>query len=74
MTAAARRETQQENQAKQQAKRKADNLAHELWTDLATVDRMTLFGSNFYGMHRLMPLIETLAYISLEETWPKQRK
>lgn len=74
MTAAARRETQQENQAKQQAKRKADDLAYELSADLATVDRMTLFGSNFYGLRRLMPLIESLAYISLEETWPKPRK
>jgi hypothetical protein len=36
--------------------------------------RMTLYGSNFYGLKHLMPLIETIAYISMEAAWPKPKK
>jgi hypothetical protein len=35
--------------------------------------RMTIYSSNFYGLKHLMPLIETLAYISMECAWPKQK-
>jgi hypothetical protein len=36
--------------------------------------RMTVYGSNFYGLKHLMPLIESLAYISMECAWPKQKE
>jgi hypothetical protein len=36
--------------------------------------RMTIYGSNFYGLKHLMPLIESLAYISMECAWPKQKE
>ena len=35
--------------------------------------RMTIYDSNFYGLKHLMPLIETLAYISMDCAWPKQK-
>jgi hypothetical protein len=35
--------------------------------------RMTVYGSNFYGLKHLMPLIEALAYISMDCAWPKQK-
>ena len=36
--------------------------------------RMTIMNSNFYGLKHLMPLIETLAYISMDCAWPKQKE
>ena len=36
--------------------------------------RMIIYGSNFYGLKHLMPLIESLAYISMECAWPKQKE
>ena len=35
--------------------------------------RMSAMNSNFYGLKHLMPLIETLAYISMDCAWPKQK-
>ena len=36
--------------------------------------RMSIMNSNFYGLKHLMPLIETLAYISMDCAWPKQKE
>lgn len=58
----------------EQYDREAEDLKQRLQYDLATEYRMTLFGSNFYGMRQLMPMIETLAYISMEEVWPKPKQ
>ena len=49
-------------------------LREALWLDYAMEARMTIFDSNFYGLKHLMPLIETLAYISLECAWPKKKE
>ena len=49
-------------------------LHEALWLDYEMEGRMTIYGSNFYGLKHLMPLIETLAYISMECAWPKQKE
>ena len=36
--------------------------------------RMTIHRNNFYGLKHLMPLIETIAHISMEAAWPKQKQ
>lgn len=48
-------------------------LAAALRLDYEMEGRMTIYGSNFYGLKHLMPLIETLAYFSMECAWPKQK-
>ncbi len=48
-------------------------LYEALRLDYEMEGRMTVYGSNFYGLKHLMPLIETLAYISMECAWPKQK-
>jgi hypothetical protein len=48
-------------------------LHEALWRDYEMERRMTIYRSNFYGLKHLMPLIETLAYISMECAWPKQK-
>ena len=45
-----------------------------LWRDYEMESRMTIYDSNFYGLKHLMPLIETLAYISMECAWPTQKE
>lgn len=57
-----------------QKQREAEDLKQRWRDDLATEYRMNMFGSNFYGMRQLMPMIETLAYISMEEVWPKPKQ
>ena len=62
------------NYAEMVKKRKAAESAWALASDLKTVYRMDSMDSNFYGMRQLMPLIETLAYIAMEEIWPKPKQ
>ena len=56
------------------AKWDKEALWQEELLDRSTADRMMRNDSNFYGMHRLMHLIESLAYISMEAPWPKPKK
>lgn len=41
------------------------------YVDRQMAYRMDIYDNNFYGLKHLMPMIETLAYLALEETWPK---
>ena len=52
----------------------AQRLRLALLEDQEIERRMWYYDSNFYGLKHLMPLIETLAYISLEEAWPKPKQ
>jgi hypothetical protein len=49
-------------------------LYYALLLDREMEGRMTIYGTNFYGLKHLMPLIESLAYISMECAWPKQKE
>ena len=35
---------------------------------------MMFHDSNFYGLHHLLPMTESLAYISMECAWPKKKE
>lgn len=50
------------------------HLYRALSLDYEMERRMIIYGSNFYGLKHLMPLIESLAYISTECAWPKQKE
>lgn len=62
-----------DKQQKSAEARAAERLNAALRSDLEIERRMIIYGSNFYGLEYLMPLIETLAYISTECAWPKQK-
>lgn len=52
----------------------AQRLHQALRLDYEMEGRMIVYDNNFYGLKHLMPLIETLAYISLEVAWPKPKQ
>jgi hypothetical protein len=55
-------------------KMREQRLYDALRRDHEMEGRMTVYGSNFYGLKHLMPLIESLAYISMDCAWPKQKE
>lgn len=67
------RAVEQLNAALRAKVKAAEQLNAALRSDLEMEYRMNIYGSNFYGLKYLMPLIETLAYISTECAWPKQK-
>lgn len=68
-----RYDKQQKSEQKRAEAIAAEQLNAALRSDLEIEYRMNIYGSNFYGLKYLMPLIETLAYISTECAWPKQK-
>jgi hypothetical protein len=52
-------------------KREEEHLNWIALRDREIEYRMNIYDNNFYGLKHLMPMIETLAYLALEETWPK---
>ena len=52
----------------------AQRLHQALLRDYEIERRMIIYDNNFYGLKHMMPLIETLAYISLEVAWPKPKQ